>query len=123
MFLSPLVARQAYRLFPLSILLATCLYAIGFWALSPLDRVDPKDLAAASAYIRKNWQADDVLAWRPVWAQEVREQLGDLRFLQVRDLDAEVTALTLMAAPPRASPSSLVTPSSVGSGSGCGCQR
>ncbi len=81
--------RRTSRLLSLSLLLALCLYAIGFWAFGFLHRAKDGELQQITKHIRQHWQTDDVLSWRPWWAQQVRELLGDLPFRQVRNLDTE----------------------------------
>ncbi len=82
-------SRAALRLLPLSLIVASSLYAAGFWILSPRSLPTAEDTRAAGEYIRANFAAGDAIAVRPWWAARLRETVGDLPWIQVRDLAAE----------------------------------
>jgi hypothetical protein len=81
--------RQVFRLLPLALVLGASLYSIGFWLLGPRPQVSPADYRRAEKIVRKGWAPGDALAVRPWWAARIREYLGDLDFVQVRDLESE----------------------------------
>lgn len=81
--------KNILRLLPLAAVLAVSLYAAGFWILRPLLAPAPEDYARAAALVRAGWQQHDAVAVRPWWAARIREHLGDLAFIQVRDLASE----------------------------------
>lgn len=82
-------SRAALRLLPLSLVVASSLYAAGFWILSPRSLPTAEDVRAAGEHIRANFAAGDAIAVRPWWAARLRETVGDLPWIQVRDLAAE----------------------------------
>lgn len=82
----PSAARRIRRLLPLCVLLACCFYAAGFWCLGGMPTLD---LQPAAEAIRRDIRTGDTLAVLPWWAARVREHLGELPWVQVRDLAAE----------------------------------
>jgi hypothetical protein len=81
--------RRTLRLLPVSLILGVCLYSIFFWLVKPLIRPAPGNYAEAGQLIRSQWRQGDIIAIRPWWAARIREHVGDLTFLQVRDLASE----------------------------------
>ena len=82
--------RNAWQTLPLAVVLATVLYASGFWLLSANPISDPADAyGRAATFVNRAWRTGDVLATRPFWAARAREYLGDRPMVQVRDLAAE----------------------------------
>lgn len=80
---------QIYRLLPLAVILGVSFYAAGFWFLRPLCNPCAADYQGVEEIVRGQWRPGDLLAAQPWWAARVREYLGDLAFLQTRDLSAE----------------------------------
>ena len=84
-----LPARDALRLFPLALLLGLCLFAIGFWSTRSVQTPAADDYRKIGQIVRAHWADGDALTVRPWWAARIREQLGDLTFVSVRDLAGE----------------------------------
>jgi hypothetical protein len=81
--------RPATRLWSLSLIVACSLYAGGFWLVSPLSVPDPEDTRAAGEHIRAHFAPGDAVATLPWWAARLRETVGDLPWVQARDLAGE----------------------------------
>jgi hypothetical protein len=81
--------QQALRLFPLALVLGVSLLGTGFWLFHPAGNPEDSDYRQVNGWIRQHWAEGDALAVRPWWADRLREVLGDLPFLQVRNLEAE----------------------------------
>jgi hypothetical protein len=80
---------QVYRLLPLALILGVSLYSAGFWIVDPLLYPSVADYHKAEEIVRGAWAPGDVWVVKPWWAARLREYLGDLPMLQVRDLEAE----------------------------------
>ncbi len=72
--------------FPLAVVLGCSLYALGFWLFGTMGKL-PWD--EASSIVRQGYKPHDAITTRPWWAAKARQWLGDLSFLQVRDLEHE----------------------------------
>ena len=81
---------SAWRHFPLALVLGCSLYALGFWIFAPMG---PLPWHEAASMIRQAYRAGDAITTRPWWAARAREDLGDLKFIQVRDLEHEDLSL------------------------------
>jgi hypothetical protein len=84
-----LSGRQAFRMLPLALILGVSLFSAGFWIVDPLLCPSVPDYQQAAKIVRGQWAQGDVVAVQPWWAARAREVLGDLPFLQVRDLSLE----------------------------------
>ncbi len=81
--------REALRLFPLALLIALCLFAVGFWSTRAGQEPATEDYQQIAQIVRAQWTEGDVLSVRPWWAARIRQQLGDLTFVSVRNLAGE----------------------------------
>ncbi len=81
--------RRTLRLLPLAVVLGVSLYSAGFWAVDPLLQPSRDDYRAAERAIRGDWQPGDAIIVLPWWAARIREFVGDLEFIQLRNPQAE----------------------------------
>jgi len=88
-----LPSQQAQRLWPLALLLGISLYSLFFWLIDPALSPIPADYKQVEKTIRSEFKDGDAIATRPWWAARAREYVGDLSFVQVRDLAAEDLSL------------------------------
>lgn len=80
---------QAYRLLPLALILGVSLYSAGFWIIDPLLYPSVADYQEAEKIVRGGWAPGDVVVVQPWWAARLREYLGDLPSLQLKDIESE----------------------------------
>jgi len=80
-------------LWPLAIVLGISLYSLFFWLINPALSPDLEDYEQVEKTIRAEFKDGDAIAVRPWWAARAREYVGDLPFIQVRDLAAEDLSL------------------------------